>query len=91
METMDLHTAVAILNQQAQEMMAVANVVLSQAGQASQLVNEQNSIPSPEAQIKSLMASMTIQMTALNAQDVIVQQYIDKISEILAATPISAS
>lgn len=88
---MDLQTAVAILNQQAGQMMAIANVVQSQAYEASQLVSQENGIPSPEAQIKSLMASMTIQMTALNAQDVIVQQYIDKISEILASTPISAS
>ena len=88
---MDMQTAVAILNQQAGQMLGIATVVQSQAYEASQLVNEQNSIPSSEAQIKSLMASMTIQMTALNAQDVIVQQYIDKISEILASTPISAS
>lgn len=88
---MDLQTAVAILNQQVAQMSNIAGNLSMQAMQVSQLVNEQNSIPSPEAQIKSMMASMTIQMTALNAQDVIVQQYIDKISEILAATPISAS
>lgn len=88
---MDLQTAVAILNQQVSQVMNIAGSLSMQATQASQLVNESNSIPSPEAQIKSMMASMTIQMTALNAQDVIVQQYIDKISEILAATPISAS
>lgn len=88
---MDLLTAVAILNQQVQQLMSVTQLVQVQASEASQLVNETNSIPNPEAQIKSLMASMSIQMTALNAQDVIVQQYIDKISEILASTPSSAS
>lgn len=88
---MDLQTAVAILNQQVQQLMAITNMVQQQASEASQLANQVNETPNPEAQIKSLMASMTIQMTALNAQDTIVQQYIDKISEILASTPISAS
>lgn len=88
---MDLQTAVAILYQQCQQMVNVANIVNGLAYNVSQLASQENSIPSPEAQIKSMMASMTIQMTALNAQDVIVQQYIDKISEILVSTPISAS
>ena len=37
-------------------------------------------------QIKSLMASATIQMTALNSQDVLVQQTIDKILSLVNIT-----
>lgn len=88
---MDIQTAVAILNQQANQMIQIASTVQQQAALVEGLVNEQNSIASPEAQIKSMMASMTIQMTALNSQDVIVQQCIDRISEILANAPVSAS
>lgn len=78
---MDFKTAVSILVQQCDQMAAVALTVQQQSQIASQLANmENNSIPDPEDQIKSLMASMTIQMTALNAQDVIVQQAIDRIS-----------
>lgn len=81
---MDLKTAVSILVQQCEQMSGVALVVQQQSQIASQLANmENNSIPDPEDQIKSMMASMTIQMTALNSQDVIVQQAIDRISEIL--------
>lgn len=81
---MDLKTAVSILVQQVEQLMTVTNTLQMQSSIVSQLADfENNSIPDPEAQIKSLMASMTIQMTALNAQDVIVQQAIDKISEIV--------
>ena len=83
---MDLKTAVAILAQQVQQMISVANTINGQAMQVSQLANmENNSIPDPEGQIKSFMGSMNIQMTALNSQDVLVQQAIDRISEIINA------
>lgn len=81
---MDLKTAVAILNQQVMQLMGVVQIIQVQASEVSQLADfENNSIPDPEDQIKSMMASMTIQMTALGSQDVIVQQAIDRISEIL--------
>lgn len=81
---MDLQTAVAILVQQVAQMNNVAAQLQYQAQEVSQLADmENNSIPDPVAQIKSLMASMTIQMTALNAQDVIVQQAIDRVAEIV--------
>ena len=83
---MDLQTAVAILDQQANQMVQIANVILQQAVLVSQLANmENNSIPDPEGQIKSFMGSMNIQMTALNSQDVLVQQAIDKVAEIVNA------
>lgn len=81
---MDLKTAVAILNQQVMQLMGVVQTIQVQSAEVSQLADfENNSIPDPEDQIKSMMASMTIQMTALSSQDVIVQQAIDRISEIL--------
>lgn len=88
---MDLKTAVAILNQQVQETSVVVNILSTQASQVSYLADQSNQIADPVAQIKSLMASMTIQMAALNSQDVIVQQCIDRISEILASVSIPAS
>lgn len=88
---MDLKTAVAILNQQVQETSVVVNNLSTQASQASYLADQSNQIADPVAQIKSLMASMTIQMAALNSQDVIVQQCIDRISEILASVSMPAS
>lgn len=81
---MDLKTAVDILVQQVSQMNNVAITLANQSDLVSQLANmENNSISNPEDQIKSMMASMTIQMGALNSQDVIVQQAIDRISDIL--------
>ena len=80
---MDLKTAVAILNQQVKQLILVADNINSQVYIASQLVEEENSIPNPVDQIKSLMASMNIQMTSLNSQSVIVQQAIDNISGLI--------
>lgn len=81
---MDVKTAVAILSQQVLQLQNVVATIGQQAYETNKLLDqENNSIANPEQQVKSLMASMCIQMSALNSQAIIVQQAIDKISEIL--------
>lgn len=78
---MDIKTMVAILNQQVLQMTVIAGTIQNQASDALSIINAENSIADPVEQIKTLMAAMNIQMTAINSQNVIIQQWIDRISK----------
>ena len=80
---MELKTLCAIFAEQLGESSLEVSQLISIAGRASQLVNQENSVADVNQQVKSLMASATIQMQALNSQNVLVQQTIDKILEIV--------
>lgn len=81
---MDLKTAVYILVQQCGQLSNLMMQLQNQSFEAQRLVDQENSIPESIPQIKSMMASMSIVMTAINSQDVVVQQAIDKVSELAA-------
>ena len=72
---------VTILNQQVLQMTVIAGAIQNQSSDAMSIINAENSIADVVEQIKSLMASMNIQMTAINSQNVIIQQWIDEISK----------
>lgn len=78
---MELKTLCSVFQQQLNECSAQVSQLMTIAVQASQLAEQENSVSDVNAQVKSLMASATIQMQALNSQDVLVQQTIDKILE----------
>ena len=80
---MELKTLSAILTQQLQDAM---NMVASLSGLAynvSQLVNQENSIADINPQVKSLMGTANINMQSMVAQNVLVQQTIDAISQLV--------
>lgn len=81
---MDLVTAVSVLVQQAGQLNNLIVQLSMQADNAMALVNQENSVPTINPQIHSLTASMSIIMTAINSQDVMVQQAIDKVAELSA-------
>lgn len=76
---MELKTNCEVLNQQLQQCSNIVSALQYIGVTASQLANQENTVEDVEVQIKALMASATIQMQALNSQDVLVQQTIDKI------------
>lgn len=81
---MDLNTAVAILVQQSNQLTNLVSQLNTLAFQSQELINQENSIPAINPQIHSLTASMSIVMTSVNAQDILVQQAIDKVAELSA-------
>ena len=82
---MDLNTAVAILVQQCNELNNLIVSLQQQTYNAQSLIQQENSIPAINPQINALTASMSIIMTAINSQDVIVQNSIDKVAELSGA------
>lgn len=76
---MELKTSCAVLEQQLQQVASIVSSLQAISNNAGALANEENTTSDINQQIKSLMASATIQMQALNSQDVLVQQTIDKI------------
>ena len=81
---MDLRTAVAILNQQTSQVMQLVAELQGLANIASSIMDEENSVIAVNPQIHSLTASMSIVMTAIGSQDIVVQQAIDKVAELSA-------
>lgn len=79
---MDLKTAVYILVQQCGQLSNLMIQLQNQSFETQRLIDQENSISDPIYQIKSMMASMSIVMSAINSQDVVVQQAIDKVSEL---------
>lgn len=76
---------VDVLVQQLNQCMGIV-VQLQNIAEATSQLAQQEITEDVNAQIKSLMASATIQMTALNSQDVLTQQTIDKILALVNIT-----
>lgn len=83
-EALTLKTLVSILNQQTQELVNDVNSFQNQVFEVVSLNNRSNDIETFDDEIKAYMASMNIDMVAIDSQKVIVQQYIDRISELLS-------
>lgn len=81
---MDLKTLSAILSQQMQDSVSIAASLQQLSYTVSQLANQENSIADVNPQVKALMGTASILMQSLNSQNVLVQQTIDKISQIVS-------
>lgn len=77
---MDLKTASAVLTQQMSDVMNMIQTMSNLSYTLSSLVNQENSIPDINAQVKALMGTANINMQAIVAQNVLIQQTIDAIS-----------
>lgn len=77
---MDVKTAVAVLVAQAQECQNSCAYITAQAVQAQNLANSENSIPEVNPQIKGIISSINANMTAMNAQSVLLQNAIDVVA-----------
>lgn len=78
---MDLKTLSAILSQQIQDSVNIGVAVQQLAFIVSQLLNQENSIPDVDSQVKALMGTAAIYMQSYNSQNVLVQQTIDEIAK----------
>lgn len=82
---MELKTAVYIMQQQSNQASQLLAQILGQCGEAMTLIDQENydnSIASVKDQIHALTASMSVVMTAINSQTIIMQQAIDKVAEL---------
>lgn len=77
---MDLKTASAVLNQQMNDAMNMFQNMNVLSFTLSSLVNQENSIPDINAQVKALMGTANINMQSIVAQNILIQQTIDAIS-----------
>ncbi len=82
---MDLLTAVAILVSQCQETMNDVNSISSMSYSIQELANQENTIPAINPQIKAIISSMDVDMTALKSQIVLLQQAIDQVASIVGS------
>lgn len=81
---MDLLTAVAILVSQTQLTSEDVNNITSMAYAIQDLAKQENSIPAIDPQIKAIISSMDVDMTALNSQLILLQQAIDQVASIVS-------
>ena len=81
---MDLLTAVAILASQCQETMDDINSITSLSYRIQDLAKQENPIPAVNPQIKAIISSMDVDMTALNSQLILLQQAIDQVASIVS-------
>lgn len=79
----DLKTLSAILSQQTQDSANATMAMQQLAFTVSQLANQETPVPEVNPQVKALMGTAAIQMTALNSQNVLIQQTIDAISKLV--------
>lgn len=82
MNETDLVTAISILVQQAGQLCQLMSQLQSQSFEMQQLVSKENSIAAINPQVHAITASASVVMTAINSQDVLVQQAIDKVAEL---------
>lgn len=72
-----------VLSQQIQSCQNIAGMIQSLAYNAQEVIKQEMTEEDKKDQVKSLMASATIQMNSLNSQDILAQQTIDKILELV--------
>ena len=82
MGEMDLKTAIAILTQQAIQLGQFTGELQGLSNLAASIIDQENSVTAVNPQIHALTATMGVIMTAINSQDIIVQQAIDKVAEL---------
>lgn len=87
---MELKTNCDILIQQLEQSSSIVSSLQAIANAASELANQENGVADVTQQVKSLMASATIQMEAVRSQNVLVQQTIDKILSLVNITETAA-
>lgn len=78
-----MDTLLNVLSQQLQSTQNIAGTIQALVIDGQGIVASEIPEADKKTQIKSLMASATIQMISLNSQDVLVQQTIDKILELV--------
>jgi len=82
---MDVKTLTLIMIQQMQDTMGIVSQLQNEAYTAYNLADQENSAPEINPQIKSLMGTANILIASLNSQAILVQQTVDKLSEITAS------
>lgn len=80
---MDLITAAAILSTQSMQLTNAVNSIFNQVEMIKSLANMTNSVPDINPQIKGILASMTVDVTALQSQQVIFQGIMDELARIV--------
>lgn len=80
---MELKTLSEILNRQIQDGIAMEYSIQGIASEVSRLTDQENGIAEVNPQVKSLMGTANILMQSINAQNVLIQQTIDAISQLV--------